>query len=92
VDRCTSPDDRLLIGGFLVEVPFYSQRLFAAGQEYFGSYFGSEKNERLAFARLQQQRVPFVIIPSDDQAEFDSGFHWSPDMSVRGIHHSRTCA
>jgi len=24
------PEDRLLVGGFMVEVPFYAQRLFAA--------------------------------------------------------------
>ncbi len=72
VDRCTRPDDRLLVGGFLVEVPFYAQRLFAAGQEYFGAYFSSEANERFAFDRLQRQRVPFVIVPSDSDGEFDS--------------------
>jgi len=74
VDRCTSADDRLLVGGFMVELPFYAQRLFAAGQEYFGSYFGSAANQRFAFDRLQRQRVPFVIVPSDSQAEFDQGF------------------
>ena len=74
VDRCTRPDDRLLVGGFLVEVPFYAQRLFAAGQEYFGSYFESPANERFAFDRLRRQRVPFALIPSDGQAEFDRSF------------------
>jgi hypothetical protein len=74
VDRCTRPDDRLLVGGFMVEVPFYSQRLFAAGQEYFGSYFGSEANERFAFDRLQRQRAPFALLPSDDEEEFDHRF------------------
>jgi hypothetical protein len=74
VDRCTSPDDRLLVGGFLVEVPFYAQRLFAAGQEYFGAYFGSDANERFAFDRLRRQSVPFVIVPSDYLAEFNSRF------------------
>jgi hypothetical protein len=74
VDRCTSADDRLLVGGFMVELPFYAQRLFAAGQEYFGSYFGSDANRRFTFDRLQRQRVPFVIVPSDGQAEFDRGF------------------
>jgi hypothetical protein len=74
VDRCTRPDDRLLVGGFMVEVPFYAQRLFAAGQEYFGSYFESPANERFALGRLQRQRVPFALIPSDDQAEFDRSF------------------
>ena len=72
IDRCTRPDDRLLVGGFMVEVPFYAQRLFAAGQEYFSTYFGSDSNERFAVARLQQQRVPFVLIPSDEMGEFDS--------------------
>ena len=74
LDRCTSPNDRLLIGGFMVEVPFYSRRLFAAGQESFGNSFGSDDNQRLAFSRLQAQRVPFAIVPSDDQEEFDSRF------------------
>jgi len=74
VSRCTSPDDRLLVGGFMVEVPFYSQRLFAAGQEYFGGYFGSDANERFVFDRLQRQSVPFALIPSDYQAEFDKHF------------------
>lgn len=74
VDRCTKPDDRLLVGGFMVEVPFYAQRLFAAGQEYFGAYFGSEANERFAFDRLRRQRVPFALLPSEDAAGFDSSF------------------
>jgi hypothetical protein len=74
VDRCTEPDDRLLVGGFMVEVPFYAQRLFAAGQEYFGAYFQSDTNERFAFARLRQQRVPFALIPSDEVEEFDVRF------------------
>src|SRR5205814_411920 len=74
VDRCTRPDDRLIVGGFMVEVPFYAQRMFAAGQEYFGAYFGSEANERFAFERLRRQRVPFVLLPSDSDAEFDKRF------------------
>jgi hypothetical protein len=91
VDRCTSPQDRLLVGGFLVEVPFYAQRLFAGGQEYFGAYFGSAANEQFAFDRLERQTVPFAIIPSDDLAEFDSRFplvaayvhaHYSPLTEV----------
>jgi hypothetical protein len=74
VDRCTSPEDRLLIGGFMVEVPFYAQRLFAAGQEYFGGYFGSDANERFSLDRLRRQSVPFALIPTDYQDEFDSRF------------------
>jgi hypothetical protein len=98
VDRCTKPDDRLLVGGFMVEVPFYARRLFAAGQEYFGAYFGSPANEQFAFDRLRRQRVPFALIPSDDQAEFDQRFplvapyvhaHYEPLTEVP-IHEDQT--
>ena len=74
VDRCTSADDRLLIGGFLVEVPFYTQRLFAGGQEYFGAYFTSAANEQFAFDRLRQQHVPFFLLPADQINDFDKDF------------------
>jgi len=67
LDRCSTPDDRLLIGGFLVEVPFYAQRLFAAGQENFGGYQGSDASERFAYERLQRQRVPFALVPGGDE-------------------------
>ncbi len=74
VDRCTSTTDRILVGGYLPEVPFYAQRLFAAGQEYFGGYYGSDANQRFAYDHLRRQSVPLVIISSDYQAEFDSRF------------------
>ncbi len=74
VDRCTAPTDRILVGGFLPEIPFYAQRLFAGGQGYFGAYFGSEANERFAFDHLRQQRVPFAIVPSDGETEFNKRF------------------
>ena len=74
VDRCTRPDDRLLVGGFLVEVPFYAERAFAGGQEYFGAYFSSAANERFAFDRLQRQRVPLALLPSEYDEEFDKRF------------------
>jgi hypothetical protein len=74
LDRCTSRQDRLLIGGFMVEVPFYAQRLFAGGQEYFGAYFESNANQRFAFDRLRRQSVPFVILPTDYEDEFYNRF------------------
>jgi hypothetical protein len=74
LDRCTTIDHRLLIGGFLPEVPFFARRRFAAGQGYFGAYFGSDENQRTALRRLRGQVVPFVILPSDYTAEFDERF------------------
>jgi hypothetical protein len=73
-DRCTTPDDRLLVGGFLVEAPFYAQRLFAGGQEYFAGNFDSPVNQRFALDHLRRQAVPFMILPSDVESEFDQRF------------------
>jgi hypothetical protein len=73
-DRCTAPGDRLLVGGFLVEAPFYAQRLFAGGQEYFDGIFDSPANQRAALEHLRRQDVPFMILPSDVAAEFDQRF------------------
>jgi len=74
LDRCTSRDDRLLVGGFLVELPFFAQRRFAAGQGYFGGSFGGEDVERLALMRLRGQAVPFMVIPSDSLGDFEGRF------------------
>jgi hypothetical protein len=73
-DRCTTPGDRILVGGFLVEAPFYAQRLFAGGQEYFDGIFDSPENQRSAVDHLRRQRVPLMILPSDVAGEFDRQF------------------
>ena len=84
VDRCTAPTDRILVGGYMPEIPFYAQRLFAAGQEYFGGYYSSDANQRFALDRLARQRVPFVVISSDYQDEFDRRF---PLVAAEVYHH-----
>jgi hypothetical protein len=75
VDRCTTPDQRLLVGGYLVELPFFAQRRFAAGQPYFGGSFGGEDLQRLALRRLRGQVVPFAVIPSDYVENIESNFY-----------------
>jgi len=75
VDRCTTPDQRLLVGGYLVELPFFAQRRFAAGQPYFGGSFGGEELQRQALRRLREQVVPFAVIPSDYVGNIESNFH-----------------
>jgi hypothetical protein len=39
LERCTTAEDQLLVGGYLVELPFIARRRFAAGQQYFGGSF-----------------------------------------------------
>jgi len=75
LDRCSTPDHRLLVGGYLVEVPFFARRRFAAGQPYFGGSFGGEEGQRLALRRIREEIVPFAIIPSDYASAIESRFY-----------------
>jgi hypothetical protein len=75
LDRCSAPQDRLLIGGYLVEVPFFAERRFAGGQPYFGgSFAGSAATETRILDRLAQQPVPFALMPSDVEEDFEREF------------------
>lgn len=75
LNRCTTTEQRLFVGGFLPEVPFLARRRFAAGRRYFGGSYGADpQGERLALRRLQGQSVPFALIPSDYAASFESTF------------------
>jgi hypothetical protein len=74
VDRCTTEEHRLLMGGFDPEIPFYARRLFAAGQAYFASYFSSTDNQLMALGRMRRQVVPLFILSSDYAEEFEQRF------------------
>jgi len=75
LDRCTTPSDRLLVAGFMPEIPYFARRPFAGGQSTFVSgYYGSAENQRLVIERLRSQRAPFVLMPNTELAEFNQGF------------------
>ena len=76
VARCTAPDHRLLVAGFLPEVSVFARRPFAGGLPVFvAGYYDSEARQRVIVARLREQAVPFVLIPgSAYAADFASGF------------------
>ena len=75
LDRCTTLRDHLIVGGYLVEVPFFAERRFAGGQPYFGgSFAGSRASEARILARLAKQAVPFALLPSDATADFEREF------------------
>ena len=72
LDRCTTSEHRLLIGGYMVDVPFFARRRFAGGQQYFGgSFAGSPDSERRVLFRLRSQVVPFALLPSDYDTAFE---------------------
>jgi hypothetical protein len=75
VQRCTTSDQRLLVAGFLPEVPFFAQRAFAGGQSTFvPGYYRSDQNQKLVLARLRDELVPFALVPADYGTEIDTAF------------------
>jgi hypothetical protein len=73
--RCTTPDQRLLVMGFLPEVPVLAHRAFAGGQSTFvPGYYRSDENQRLVLRRLRTEVVPFALVPKDYAADLDETF------------------
>ena len=62
VDRCTTPDDRLLVTGLFPEINVMADRKFAGGHWSFRPEFDtSDADQALTISRLEKQSVPFVI-------------------------------
>jgi hypothetical protein len=76
VDRCTTPQHRLLVGGFAPEVPVFTQRAFAGGQLGFvQGYYEDDVYQRLVLQRLAREVVPFVVLPGEAAInQFSAGF------------------
>jgi hypothetical protein len=72
---CTTPDDRVLMGLYADEIPYFARRLVAAGQGYFAlGFLRSEADQRLALERLARQSVPIVITALDYDKEIASNY------------------
>ncbi len=70
LDRCTTERHRLFLGGFIPEVAYLARRPFAGGGfEHYN--FSSPVNQERVVRRLQQQLVPFALIPSATASELD---------------------
>jgi hypothetical protein len=62
-ERCIGIDDRLLVPGFLPEVPVLARRAFAGGQVWFmPGALKTEEDHRLVMQRLQRERVPLAVV------------------------------
>ena len=84
LDRCSLETDRLLMAGFLPEVPYFARRAFAGGQYVFMfGYFASADNQRQVVERLQHQQVPFILVPSNYAKDFDEDFPMVHDYVVQ---------
>jgi hypothetical protein len=76
VDRCTTTQHRLLVGGFAPEVPVLTRRAYAGGQAGFvEGYYEQERYQRLVLQRLSREVVPFVVLPGEAAInQFHTGF------------------
>jgi len=71
LDRCTTQQHRLFLGGLIPEVAYLAQRPFAGGgYEHYN--FASGVNQRRVVEKLRREVVPFALIPSATAAVLDS--------------------
>jgi hypothetical protein len=71
LNRCTTEQHRLFLGGMIPEVAYLARRPFAGGgYEHYN--FRSPTNQRLVIERLRKQLVPFALIPSATAAELET--------------------
>ena len=73
--ECTAPDDRVFMGLYADEIPYFASRRIAAGQGYFGlGFLRSDTDQRLALERLSRQSVPVVITAFDYDREIAGNY------------------
>ena len=71
LDRCSSPDDRIVMTGLSPDVFVLADRGFAGGQMAFRpSFYDTPADQRKAIARMQRQSVPFVIVALEEESGF----------------------
>ena len=65
VERCTSPDQRILVPGFIPEVPVHAGRAFAGGRStILPGYLDAPNERRQVLATVERQNVPFMVVTS----------------------------
>lgn len=76
VDRCTTPQQRLLVLGFLPEIFVFAHRAFAGGIPAFvGGYYDSDAYQAWVIRKLQRESVPFALVPGEAYASpLDTSF------------------
>ncbi len=70
LDRCTTEQHRLFLGGLIPEVAYLARRPFAGGG-YEQYNFRSRINQQRVVDRLRRQLVPFALIPSGSAATLE---------------------
>jgi hypothetical protein len=62
LSRCTLPSDRVLVTGFMPEIPFRANRPFAGGLLLsFSGHWSTPADQQWVIARLHRESVPLVV-------------------------------
>jgi hypothetical protein len=68
VDRCTYPEQRLLLPGMIPELAVHAARPFAGGRlQILARFNDGPEDRRQIQARLDKQNVPFVLVTPNDR-------------------------
>lgn len=65
LDRCTSPEDRLIVTGEFPDVLVLAERGFAGDGIVFGAWYTSLAHEDRSIARISTRSTPFALLIGD---------------------------
>lgn len=65
LDRCTSPEDRLIVTGEFPDVLVLAERGFAGDGIVFGAWYTSIAHEDRSIARISTRSTPFALLIGD---------------------------
>ncbi len=81
LNRCTDPDDRVLVVGYAPEALAFSERLFAGGRvSFLHGFYMDERYSRFAIAQLERHPAPIALA---DPEPYYRKFPLLPDYLVR---------
>jgi hypothetical protein len=86
IERCSAPDERVLIGGFGPELPVLAHRAFAGGlPDWIRGYYEHPDDVMQARAQLGRERVAIAVMLDGGDAFASSWPGIAEDLRARGL-------
>jgi hypothetical protein len=81
VDRCTTPEQSVLVVGYMPQLPFLVQRRFAGGHSWIMRGYFESDSDQARMARRLTEDPPAVVVIEPQEADDIAG-HW-PAIAAR---------